>query len=475
MKNTFTIFLIFCFNITFSQYSDKIKNIIVPLQGKDTARVYESQLSDVREELFANSNLKELISLAKSKENAFIKQVAIDCIIKKDKSHLLELFEYYLNSTEIINSYKECLIDSKLLPSYILDFAINGEPEVSEEEKQKYFELILKSNNPKLLEENHYSFPENEKFYNLLRSTAIENHSKELLYAVAIYKKEQDINLIMSFGKDAFQAIEQFPSEQFLPFLVNYIDNKDYNYYTESAISSICSNETIKVLNRLIENEKVEIKNVDYEDNFLSDLYQTINLKNCNLFYPILENLWKTNKIISFDVIQNYKNNHSQNEFENFLMQGFILSGEPKIINYISKENSKDSTFNSDNWMISGGDDIENLIKVIEQLKANKLKYQEAVKSSLLNVSSLDFSYFVKQLNDHPTILLSKDIILRKMAENKNAYELLRIMDGIKLLKDVQLFKLGFEIIKNRKQEFLSSKIWSVSLTEFLNKNNLKL
>lgn len=61
------------------------------------------------------------------------------------------------------------------------------------------------------------------------------------------------------------------------------------------------------------------------------------------------------------------------------------------------------------------------------------------------------------------------------MKNNDSAYGLLVIIEGVKEIGNEKLFDECFEVIKQRREEFLTHPIWEKSLQEFLKKNNLKL
>jgi hypothetical protein len=196
-------------------------------------------------------------------------------------------------------------------------------------------------------------------------------------------------------------------------------------------------------------------------------------MNNCELFYPSLEKLWLTNKIISYNIFENYKKNHSKIEVENFLFNGLMLNGEAEIIH---KNIYDDTNFLKD--MESGltWNEEAKLVHILKELKKySNEKYLIALEKNIVEIDDLGLPSFVEELKDKKSLILIKNSFIEKMKTNQSAYGLFSIMDAIKILKDKETFNKGFKVIKTRKDEFKKFPIWEEELQNFLKENNLKL
>lgn len=191
----------------------------------------------------------------------------------------------------------------------------------------------------------------------------------------------------------------------------------------------------------------------------------------CKLYYPLLSNLWLSHKILSFDILDEYEKNHSKKETEEFILKGLMLDGEVELIQYNMYD--PDMMFNLD--PDSHFKNTSKLVSLLNRLKKfSKESYIKALRKNILEIYALNTEEFIAELNDNKTIIENSDVLITKMRENENAYSLLIIMNGIKILNDKDLFMKGFEVLKERRTEFRQIEIWEKSFQEFLKENNLK-
>lgn len=472
MKQVFFLFSVLLFSLFHSQVSDKTLSIIKPLETYKSFRSLNEEPREIKKKLEQSASTEELIYLANNGKNPYIKSVSAEVLINRKENRILDIFKNSIHSQEEIKFTTECLSDAILLPAYIFEIAISN-PDISEDYKTKLTEelanIVLQSKpvNIKLLEQIRYSIPETPENYSILRQLVIESKSSELLISLAKYQNQNDIELIKSFGKHSFLAIEKFPDEKFLPFLNENIENsKEFPFMF--ALSSFCNPEAKIILDKVIEFEKNENKKNNCGNVCLNIFYQQINQNKCSFFQPSLENLWLTDKIISFDVLDNYEKNNSKEKVVEFIMKGFLQAGEPKVIasNMYDIENVTDDLIY---------DEELRLIKLLERIKPlSDSAYSKAVANVLQFIYDLNTPRFISKLNDNPTLLQHKDILLEKLRTNENAYGLISIMDGIKLLKDQKLYNEGVQIVVQRKSEFLESPVWKKAYKEFIQDNNIK-
>ncbi len=472
MKQFFFLFSVLLFSLFRSQVSNKTLTIIKPLETYTSFRSLNEEPKEIKEKLEKSSTTEELIYLANNGKNPYIKSVSAEVLINRKEKGILDIFKNSIYSQEEVKFTTECLSDAVLLSSYIFELAISNR-DISEDDKTKLTEelanVVLHSKpvNIKLLEQIRYSIPKTPENYSILRQLVTESQSSELLISLAEYQNQNDIELIKSFDEHSFLAIEKFPDEKFLPFLNENIENsKEFPFMF--ALSSFCTPEAKIIVDKVIEFEKNENKKNDCGNNCLSILYQQINQNKCSFFQQSLENMWLTDKIISLDVLDTYEKNNLKEKVVEFIMKGFLKEGEPQVItsNIYDVENITDDLVY---------DEELRLVKLLERLKLlSNSAYSQAVANVLQFIYDLNTPRFISKLNDHPTILQHKDVLLEKLRTNKNAYGLISIMDGIKLLKDQKLYHKGAQIVVQRKSEFLASPVWEKAYKEFVRDNTIK-
>lgn len=420
----------------------------------------------------ATENELEYLSL--KGQNTFTKAISIKTLINRKSSKIIGIFENLIDSKDTMVYGTESLSTTESLPNFIfqsLVFNRNYSEEEINSNKEIMVRKILDKNpvNTTLLSSIAYWIPQDESFYEPIRKIVIEERSPALLVTIAKYKKEADIELIKSFGFEALPAIEEFPNEQFREILENDIRFDDYRYMF--ALAKSCTPETVKTVEKALQLKIADLKNSECGNYCLATIYNQVEMNQCELFYPALQQLWLSNKIISYNIIKNYAANHSKKETENFLFKGFMLKGNPQIIH----QNMYDDTnFVAD---LESGSRWNNEVKIVHVLKelrkySNK-KYLKALRNTIIEIKDLDLYDFVRELKDSKSLEIVKNAFIEKMKTKNNAYGLLLTMDAIKLLDDGQLFDKGFEIIKQRKNEFREK--WEKSLQEFLTENDLKL
>ncbi|MCT2561080.1 hypothetical protein [Chryseobacterium herbae] len=478
MKRLISLLLLLFFFSAYSQVSDKTAAIIKPLEkNKLFYTGSDGEMKKVEELLVKKASTEELVFLAEKGKNVYIKAAAIDVLAKKKEGDkILEIFKKNLHSKEKLTYRTGCLVDDYLLSVHIFEsvsvgYNFSEKEKENLERKMEYLALNADPINMELLEALTYGLPMNNDVYTKIRKIVVDTKSPELLATLAKYKNPNDIELIKSFGVDAYSAIEQFPDPQFLPFIKEHISDS-LDFHVMFALSKFCSEEAKEIVIEAIELDKKQNKENDCGNGCLSTIYQHIYMEKCKLYYPVLADLWLTDKIISFDILDDYEKTHTQKETAKFLLDGFLLPGEAEVIavNQFDMDNVMDHVLSEMTF-----DDNLRLVTLLEKTKKiSKEVYEKAVRNSLLHLGDLDFKRFISKLKDNDSILQNKDILLDKLRNNENAYGALAIMDGIKVLKDENLFNEGAAIIVSRKAEFKKFPVWEKEYRSFIKENNIK-
>lgn len=476
MKRLILSILLFNFINCNSQISKELDSFIKPFEDYKTFNAMGSKNDSISKLLDKKATEEELIYLSLNGKNTFTKGISIETLINRKSKKVFDVYDNLIDSKYTLVYATECLSDSTSFPNFMfqrLTFNRNYSKDEITSNKEILIRKTLNKNpiNIKLLESINYWIPQNEEFYEPIRKIVIENKSSALLVTIAKYKKENDIELIKSFGVDALPAIEEFPNKQFREILENNIKFDDFQYMF--ALAKSCTPETVKTVEKAVQLKIEDLKNNDCGNYCLSTIYNQIEMNKCELFYPTLEKLWLTNKIISYNILDNYKKKHSKIETKNFLFNGLMLKGKAEIIH---KNIYDDSDFVANmesglTWNKEG-----KLIHILNELKKiSNAEYLKALENNIIESEDLGLPNFVEELNDNKSLLIVKNSFIDKLKINKNAYGLLSIMKAIKLLNDKETFNKGFEVIKTRKEEFKKFPGWEKDLKDFVKENNLSL
>ncbi|KXH79683.1 hypothetical protein [Chryseobacterium kwangjuense] len=481
MKRPIILLLFPIFFSAHSQVSDKTASIIKSLEKFDSFYALDNEkVKDVETRLYKDASSNELIILAGKGKNEYIKATAIKVLAQKADQRLLDIFKDFFYSKEKIVYSTSCLSHEQLISAYIFETVSSedkNENSFSEKDRthleKEMVSLVLNAKpvNKELLETLSYALPENQDTYTKIREQVIDTRSPELLVTLAKYKNPNDIELIKSFGAEAYPAIEEFPDPKFLPFMKEHFkDSSSFPFMF--ALSGFCSEEANEIIPGVIEYNKSINKERDCDNGCLSFLYQQIEMKKCTLNYPLLADLWLTDKIISFNVLDDYEKNHTQAETEKFLLDGFLKPGEAEIIavnaydmDHVMDYVSGDMTFDATLRLVT-------LLQKTKKISQNA--YEKAVRNSLQNIDDLDVDGFISKLNDNALVLQNKDVLLDRIKNNESAYGILIIMDGVKALNDKKLFSDGAAIVVQRKEEFKEFSIWETKYRNFIKENHIK-
>lgn len=476
MKRLILSILLFNFINCNSQISKELESFIKPFEDYKTFNAMGSKNDSISKLLNKKATEEELVYLSLNGKNTFTKGISIETLINRKSKKVFDVYDNLIDSKYTLVYATECLSDSTSFPNFMfqsLTFNRNYSKDEITSNKEILIRKILNKNpiNIKLLESINYWIPQYEEFYEPIRKIVIENKSSALLVTIAKYKKDNDIELIKNFGMEALPAIEEFPNEQFREILENNIKFDDFQYMF--ALAKSCNPETVKTVEKAIQLKIEDLKNNDCGNHCLATIYNQIEMNKCELFYPTLEKLWLTNKIISYNIFDNYKKRHSKTETKNFLFSGLMLKGKAEIIH---KNIYDDSDFVEN--MESGltWNNEAKLIYILNELKKlSNEEYLKALENNIIEFEDIGLPNFVEELKDRKSLLIVKNSFIEKLKINKSAYGLLSIMEAIKLLKDKETFNKGFEVIKARKEEFKKFPIWEKELEDFLKENNLSL
>ncbi|MDR2235598.1 MAG: hypothetical protein LBE92_05705 [Chryseobacterium sp.] len=477
MKNNLLLLLFLFSCSSFAQVSQGTAAIVKPLEKYKYFYILDEKIKEIEEKLDKEASSDELVFLAEKGKNPYIKVTAVKVLTKRSDKRLPAIFKNSFLSKEEITYRTECLSDSYPMSGIFFDTisSVAGSSEEEEKRREEMAITVLNTQplNKPLLEYTSAALPVNPEIYKKLRILVLETKSPMLLMTLARHKNTDDVELIKSFGSEAYPAIEEFPHPGFLPFIKEHLsDSSGFSFMF--ALSNFCSDEAKEIVIKAIELDKIRNKEIDCGNGCLSTIYQQIARKKCKLYYPVLANLWLTDKIISFDVLDDYVKNHTREETEKFLLNGFLKPGEAEIIAGNMYDIGSLTHDISDNENMTY-DNTLRLVRLLEKIKnISQDVYEKAVRNTLRNVDDLEVDDFISQLKNNTLVLQNKDVLLDRLKNNESAYGTLKIMDGVKMLDNQKLFQEGAVIVVSRKAEFTKFPVWEKEYSYFIQENNIK-
>lgn len=462
------ISLVFCPCIFFGQVSKKVLKILKPLESYEYFYALDEDIHKIETKVQKMATSEELVFLATNGKNPYVKAVAIKVLMNLEDKSLLKVFEQSLLSRDSIIQKTGSFTDKTPISAYFFEciprnYEQGGEeinPKIRSDLANKIFE-----NNPidvNLIKYLYNQIPPDPRYYLKIRALAIETQDDQVLFTLANYENKADIDLIKSFGDKAFKAIGRFPDERFLPYLDEKLDDSNYQAIS-NILTNFCHEKAAVIFEKTLNMMKNDSRLNEHKKNcYLPNFYDSANRSNCSKYQSMLENLWLTHKILSFEILEQYQTSHTNEETADFILTGLPGINELKLL-------WKDKS-------IINGNDIKLIVKLLGIQKNLSLeKYIPTLSKVIHNTDGLEMDKFVFELNDNSNLLKCKADFIQKMKTNESAYGLLIIINGVKKLGDRQLFEDFFEIIKSRRAEFLKSEVWEQSLRDFIKENNLKL
>lgn len=469
MKRFLIIVLVIC-NHSFGQVSKELTKTLEPVEKYSYFFYLNESLEKIEDKVQKIAKSDELEFLALKGKTVYVKAVAIRALINRDDAKIINVFKKTLVANDSMY-YEDETSSRSLVGFYFECLSCYSEVLTKARQDEIKFELTTvllenPSDNLKYLNEISSQIPTNISYYKKIKDLVTSTRSKSLLFTLAKYQNKEDIELIKSFKEDAFDAIRKFPDESFFYLLEEYLSSYDDLFY-QFALSEYCSEKSGDLISKIIDFKLEKLKNGSCDERFcLKSLYGFVSDNSCAFHLSKLEKLWLSHKILSFEVLENYKKNHSNEETANFILSGLNVNGNTELLNDQNKESERDLTFSPE----------KKFVKLLNVLKPLSLeKYQLALSKIILEIDDLEMHSFIVELRDKNSLITQRENLIKKMEFNENAYGLLIIMDGIKELDDKNLFEDCFEVIKKRRDEFKKFEVWEERFQEYLKENKLKL
>lgn len=220
--------------------SDTIKEIIKPMANFKYRRSGDTVMNLVSKRLYELATEDQLRCLIYDQKNVYIKVAAIDALVKKNRKAAFEVFQKSLNTDDYFAIRTDCIRDTLSLAQIIASSYGNAYPEngltdlQAKQNMKKFMEIAFQQTplNEKRIEELKFSIPlDNEEYHEKIKEAITEKRSKHLLLPLALFKRKEDVELIKSFGKEAFEAIFYFPDDRFLEMFMQHISENENRFY----------------------------------------------------------------------------------------------------------------------------------------------------------------------------------------------------------------------------------------------------
>ncbi|KOP36319.1 hypothetical protein DBB36_20820 [Flavobacterium sp. WLB] len=427
-------------------------------------------------ELKKNASINELVTLT-NYPNGVVRCYSFWALLDLKNVDLFSIAKNHLSDDTIVYTQFGCLgSDEKVGDFYIRLLTTNYEDEDGNEGKKLLSEkqvkeldslLIYTENN---LDSKYLAIENaepNEILYPTVRELVIKQHNQNALVALAKYRKESDIELILK-NKDentgnfyTYKAIQNFPDAKFFPFLEKNLDLtlKEGFYQNEwiefyKAIAAYKNQKALELLS--IPFAKAEDQNIKLYHAIY--IYDAIWLNKCSLYDALFWKIWQ-------------EENHITTDGFMYLVQldpakAYELSKRELIPNYQIK-----NTIAIPN--VSQGIFTENLKESILNfilLNDKPLAYNIII-GKIDNADFFDFEIYCKKISE-----LKDDIFIeplfKRLKNEQSPYVYLRIVETLVSFKNDAINK---RILETRKGNIYMTDGWgSDNLDEILKKNNIQ-
>ena len=252
------------------------------------------------------ATIEELLKLTEW-SNPFVRLYAFSSLEKREYNGLFQIILEHLNDTT--EFYVRS--DDHGWNSTTIDMMIYyAQKKLTNYEKDTLKHLIITEySNIGWLDDIFLFFNPNEDYYNIVRNKAKKEQNVYSLIALSTYQKEKDISIIMQ-GFDNieyergvfifFKAIENFPSDEFLPKLIKFAQNikenssvmDTYTYYYY-ALAKYQNKESLRILSKMT--NRIYYSSDGYWYSNLIHIYKALEKYKCakykNLSAEILNTL----------------------------------------------------------------------------------------------------------------------------------------------------------------------------------------
>lgn len=425
-------------------------------------------------ELKKNAKSKELISLT-NHPNGVVRCYSFWALLGIKNVDLFSIVKKHLSDDTIINTQFGCVGSSQKVGDFYIRL-LTTQYEDEEENKNLLNKKQVKELDSLLIYsknnlDSKYLAIENAEptsfLYPIVRELVTKQHNQHALVALAKYKKENDIELILK-NEDAetglfytYKSIQYFPDPIFLPFLeknLNQILKEEYYYQNEweelyKAIAIYKNQKALELLS--IPFTKVKDRNI--KEYHMLFIYDVVLLNKCELYDSLFWKLWQEENQITMDGFTYLIKLDPSKTYE--------LSKRELLSNY----QIKDSTVSPNvNQTIFTEDITESMLNFI-LLNDKPLAYK--IITEKINTAKVsDFQIYCRKVSELKDNIFV-ELLFKRMKTEENPHVYLEIAETLISFKNDAVNK---QILETRKENFYMNNGWgSDMLDEVLKKNKI--
>ena len=286
------------------------------------------------ENLREKANIKELIELTMH-PNAVVRVYGFWGLLYTDYSDFYSIVKNHISDNEYVHTQFGCIASQMKVGDFFIELVTPGRIDSNSSKlnqtdlAQLDSTLIYESNN---LSNKHSAInraKKSEKLYPRLRFLAVNQKNQSALVAIAKFKKEQDVEIILKNRSKSksdeggyfytYKAISKFPHPSFFPLLeANLAKTLDNTHYSNEwrqlykAIASYQNEEAVKLLKIPFEN----VVHYNMRKYHLDYIYDALKEFKTPIYDNLLWRLWEHEDRITGEVYDYLSKRDSKRAFE---------------------------------------------------------------------------------------------------------------------------------------------------------------
>jgi len=402
------------------------------------------------------ATIKELLSLLRHR-NSVVKGYASMALADRKYPKLYEIITPFLESGETVETQSADMVFDQELTEILYYRVFNQNDNIKSTIKdnlffslqsQKLDSVIICSKKSKgsLLEVALENSNINPNLYTRIKELSLQKN-KYAITALAKYKKQEDIPLLIGLGENSLLAISYFPDKGFWNFLLKYKEsNKSLDYFM--AIASY--------------------RNMNAEK-LLSDIYSTCDsiainslvealIKNyCVIYQSLILKIWENSKTIDLTGTMKLIKDCPQKASLSF-SKGLLNSKAYNFLELDSNYGTKDSI-------------MPLMIETIA--KYDKGSLLEICNKNIENADFMELSSVLDLIKKNH-IVGTKQNLLKRLKTKNFPFDIFQITETLLSFKDSNTNNKLILILREKRNDWDSGN-WSEAFRELLAKNKLEL
>lgn len=402
------------------------------------------------------ATIKELLSLLRHK-NSIVKGYASMALADRKYPKLYEIIIPFLESGEKVETQSADMVYDQELAE-ILYFRVFNKNNINKLsikdslffnlQSQKLDSVIICSKKSKglLLEVALENCNVNPNLYTRIKELSLQKN-KYAITALAKYKKQEDIPLLMGLGEKSLLAISYFPDKAFWNFLLKYKEStRSLDYF--KAIASYKNRNAEKLLSNIYSTcDSIAINSLD----------EALIKNYCVIYQSLLLRIWENSKTIdltgTMKLIRDCPEKASLS-----LTKGLLNSKAYNFLELDYNYGTKDSI-------------MPLMIKTIT--KYNKGSLLEICNKNIATAQYMEL-VSVLDLVKKNHIVETKQNLLNRLTTKNYPFETFQITEALLSFNDSKMNKKLIVILREKRKDWDSGN-WSGTFRELLAKNKLEL